>query len=139
MVTDDNYFDHEADIGIIGRGATLEDSFINAAEALFAFMIAVDLSQIQKSQSIAIQFLESDIELAFVTWLNRLLAEARCENLILAHFELKREGDQWTGQAYGEPWNDAIPRGTEVKGATLTELSVKHTSNGWESRCVVDV
>jgi SHS2 domain-containing protein len=30
-------------------------------------------------------------------------------------------------------------RGTEVKGATLTALSVRHDAQGWQARCVVDV
>ena len=46
-ITENNYFDHEADIGIIGRGKTIEQAFINTAEALFAIMVD-DLSQIKK-------------------------------------------------------------------------------------------
>jgi SHS2 domain-containing protein len=32
-----------------------------------------------------------------------------------------------------------MERGVEVKGATLTMLSVKQVEAGWEARCVVDV
>ncbi len=32
------YFEHDADIGIIGRGATPEAAFESAAEAVFAIM-----------------------------------------------------------------------------------------------------
>ena len=32
-----------------------------------------------------------------------------------------------------------MERGVDVKGATLTMLSVAPTDGGWEARCVVDV
>ena len=34
----DQYFDHEADIGIIGRGKSIEQAFCHAAHAMFAIM-----------------------------------------------------------------------------------------------------
>ena len=132
-----DYFDHEADIGIIGRGDSIEESFVQAARAVFAYM--ADRNKVQSKQMVNIKFVESDNEFALVEWLNALLGEARQHGLIFSQFSLKRENDHWTGQAQGEPWRDTLDRGTEVKGATLTMLSVKHTQNTWESRCVVDV
>lgn len=137
-ITDDNYFDHEADIGVIGRGETIEKAFINAAEALFAIMVE-DLGRIKRERSVSIEFTESDPEIALVTWLNLLVGEARSNDLVFGGFELKRDGDKWKGRAQGETWTDAIVRGTEVKGATLTALSVKKKNRRWEAGCVVDV
>jgi SHS2 domain-containing protein len=59
--------------------------------------------------------------------------------LVLCEFELRRDGCHWHGLARGEPWRDSHPRGTEVKGATLTALSVRQEERGWQARCVVDV
>lgn len=131
------YFDHDADIGVTGYGDTLEESFVQAARAVFAYM--VNLAAVQPKQVIQIQFAETDSEFALVEWLNSLLAAARQNNLIFCQFKLRREQDQWLGEAAGEPWRDSLERGTEVKGATLTELSVKQTQAGWESRCIIDV
>ena len=131
------YFDHEADIGIIGRGETIEDAFVDAAKSTFAIML--DLTAIKKQQSIEFDFSEDDTEIALVRWLNLLIAHARSHGLALAHFELTHKNKHWHGSAYGEPWNDILVRGTEVKGATLTMLSVNHDTDGWEARCVVDV
>jgi SHS2 domain-containing protein len=89
--------------------------------------------------SVAIAFEESDLELALVTWLNRLLAEASSAGLIFGHFELMRRDGQWQGTAWGEPWREDLERGVEVKGATLTMLSVQQADGVWEARCVVDV
>ena len=137
-ITDDNYFDHEADIGIIGRGQTIEKAFVNAAEALFAIMID-NLNAIQKKASVNIHFTESDSEIALVIWLNLLVGEARAHNLIFGHFTLTHKNNDWHGEAFGEPWHDQMIRGTEVKGATLTMLSVRVKNGIWEARCVVDV
>jgi SHS2 domain-containing protein len=84
------YFDHDADIGIVGRGASVEAAFVAAAQAMFAIM--ADLPKVRGEVSVAIAFEESDLELALVTWLNRLLAEASSAGLIFGHFELMRRG-----------------------------------------------
>jgi SHS2 domain-containing protein len=131
------YFNHDADIGIIGRGPTIEAAFVAAAEAVFAVM--TDLTAIQPVESLRVAVDEPDPELALVTWLNRLLAEARASRLALGSFALDREGAHWNGVAQGEPWRDDLDRGVEVKGATLTELAVRQEGGVWEARCVVDV
>lgn len=134
---DADYFEHDADIGVIGRGPKIEDAFVAAAAAMFAFM--VHPAEVQPLDRIYVAFVESDPELALVRWLNELLAEARAHGLALACFRLTRTGDRWRGEAAGEPWRRDFARGTEVKGATLTGLSVREIPGGWEARCVVDV
>jgi len=131
------YFEHVADIGVLGRGPTLTDAFVSAAEATFAIM--ADAGRMNETLSVEIRFKESDEELALVTWLNRLLAEARVHGAVFRRFELDRDGETYTGRAYGCMWDESIPRGTDLTGATLTALSVRHVENGWEARCVVDV
>lgn len=137
MTRTDNYFEHDADVGIIGYGTSMEACFTDAARAMFALM--ADLSAVHPSHKINVEFAEEDIELAFVTWLNLLIAQAQANNLILAEFELKRTGFLWQGKARGEIWHAGIERGIEVKGATLTLLSVKQKGDLWQAQCVVDV
>lgn len=132
-----DYFDHKADMGIIGRGASLEEAFIHAAEAMFAYM--ADISQVQSKETFSFEWEEQDQELALVEWLNTLLGNARQKNLIFARFELKRDNNHWLAHAYGDRWRESLERGTEVKGATLTMLSVRKCDSHWEARCVVDV
>jgi len=131
------YFEHGADIGVIGRGTRLEDAFVGAARAMFAIMAPPE--QVDESISVEIRFEEDDVEFALVTWLNRLLAEARLHGAVFRRFELERDGGHYQGRALGCVWNPAIDRGTEVKGATLTALSVKQNEAGWEASCIVDV
>ncbi|MGA7180592.1 MAG: archease [Thiobacillaceae bacterium] len=132
-----DYFAHEADMGIIGRGPTLANAFESAASAMFAIM--AEPAKVQHQISVQFEFEDADPEFALVTMLNRLLAEARIRRAIFSKFNVVQNGLLWKVEARGEPWREELERGTEVKGATLTMLSVRHSESGWEARCVVDV
>jgi SHS2 domain-containing protein len=135
--SNNEYFEHDADIGVVGRGATLEESFEAAARATFAVM--VDLAAVRPERSVTLDFEEADIELALVRWLNLLLALSHERGLVFSRFWIERDGVNWRGGASGEPWRRDLERGVEVKGATLTMLEVKQGRDGWLARCVVDV
>lgn len=137
MAAAHQYFEHGADIGVVGHGASIEQAFARAAASMFAIM--VDLEGVQPRLQVAVDFDEDDVELALVRWLNALLAQSREAGIVLSDFALQRSGDHWHGVARGEPWREAHARGTEVKGATLTALSVRQGDGGWQARCVVDV
>ncbi len=132
-----SYFEHDADMGIVGRGATLEEAFEAAAQATFAIMTVIDA--VRPVESLSFDFEEADHELALVRWLNLLLGSARERGVVLGRFWIERHGVRWRGGASGEPWRPGLERGVEVKGATLTMLAVTNDTNGWEARCVVDV
>ena len=131
------YFEHDADMGIVGRGVRIEEAFEHAAAAAFALMTS--LEHVVPRERVAIEFEEADPELALVTWLNLLLGQARSRALIFGRFHLRRDGASWSGTAEGEPWRAGLERGVEVKGATLTGLAVTERDGTWEARCVVDV
>jgi SHS2 domain-containing protein len=131
------YFEHGADVGVIGRGATLEQAFVAGAEGVFSLITR--LEDVRPRDSVELHFEETDAELAFVTWINLLLAHAQENGLVLGTFELERDGDRWRGRGRGEPWRPEMERGVDVKGATLTMLSVARADSGWEARCIVDV
>ncbi len=131
------YFEHGADIGVIGRGSTVEAAFEAAAAAMFAVMAPP--RPLDAEVQFGVAFDEDDVELALVRWLNALLAAAREAGAVPCRFSLQREGSRWRGTATGGRWRPDDERGTEVKGATLTALSVRQAPAGWEARCVVDV
>jgi SHS2 domain-containing protein len=131
------YFEHDADVGVIGRGATLEEAFEAAARATFAIM--ADPDQVRAVETVRVEFEEADFELALVRWINGLLTAAREHRMTFCRFWIERDGVLWRGGASGEPWREGLDRGVEVKGATLTMLRVGSTATGWEAACVVDV
>ncbi|MBA4142969.1 MAG: archease [Nitrosospira sp.] len=131
------YFEHDADVGIIGRGGTVEQAFEAAAEAMFG--IVTDLDTVRPSIAVTIEFEETDPEFALISWLNLLLGRGRELGVVFSRFHLRRDGDRWRAEVSGEKWRAGLERGVEVKGATLTMLSVKQTGPIWEARCIVDV
>ena len=42
------YFEHDADIGIIGRGATVEEAFVSAAGARALFSASADRNAVRR-------------------------------------------------------------------------------------------
>jgi len=134
---DNEYFEHDADIGVVGRGVTLEEAFESAASATFAVM--ADLSAVRPERSVTLDFEEADLEIALVRWLNLLLGLSHEQGLVFSRFWIEHDGVLWRGGASGEPWRRDLERGVEVKGATLTMLEVKQGPDGWRARCVVDV
>src|SRR3989304_9703171 len=87
------YFEHDADIGIIGRGTTVEEAFVSAAHAMFAIQAGLDA--VQSRERIELDFEEDDAELALVRWLNALLAASNERGMALREFGLARAGARW--------------------------------------------
>ena len=137
MVEGFGYFEHGADIGVFGRGASIESAFAQAAAATFAIM--AEPRSVAPTVAVEVEFDEDDVELALPRWLNALLGAARERGIVLADFSLRHDGGHWQGRGRGEPWSEHHARGTEVKGATLTALAVRQVDGAWEARCVVDV
>jgi SHS2 domain-containing protein len=75
------YFDHDADVGVFGRGATIEQALENAARATFALMW--EPRDVAMRDEVEVEFEEADAELALFTWLNALLGQAAARRLAL--------------------------------------------------------
>ena len=131
------YYEHDADVGVMGRGATVEEAFESAAAGMFSIM--TDISAVREERTVRFEFEEADLELALVRWLNLLLAKAREHGMVFSVFRVEQDGVVWRGSATGEPWRRGLERGVEVKGATLTTLSVQEKGGEWNAACVVDV
>ncbi len=132
-----SYFEHDADMGVIGYGETMEQAFKAAAQAVFAIM--TNLDGVQSRDEITVEFEEADPEFALVIWINLILGKARESGMVFNDFRLQRNGHQWRARIKGEKWHDALERGIEVKGATFTMLSVRQEKGIWIAQCVVDV
>lgn len=132
-------FEHGADIGVRGRGATMSEAFANGARAMFSLMVD-DIDTVLPKRSLDISCESFDTESLFTAWLNTLLAEADVHHLIFAAFDLEIRDCHVRGTARGEPFDPSRhSRGIEVKGATYTELAVRQDEYGWLAQCVVDV
>lgn len=139
MQTDWQHFEHGADIGIWGRGETLEDAFAQAALALTA--VITDPVKVAPKTMIELDCEASDHELLFVDWLNALIYEMANRRMLFRRFEIHIEGNRLHAQVWGEPIDIEKHQPTvEVKGATYTALQVYRDADGtWHARTVVDV
>ncbi len=140
-VKDFETFEHGADIGIRGFGLSMEEAFQNGARAVFSLMVE-ELSSVKHKEQVDIQCNSYDIEGLFVAWLNELLAQKDMKNLLFSDFLVNIDKDNLnlSGVATGEIFDGSRHvRGVEVKGATFSELLVKHHEGFWIAQCVVDV
>jgi len=132
------YFDHKADIGIVGIGESLEEAFQEAAKAMFNVMF--DIKKVDKVKKIEISCDASNEEELLVEWLNRLLAEATINNMVFSDFLVKIRNNALTGTARGEAINfKKHSVKIEVKAATYSQLKIEAKDGKFIAQCVVDV
>ena len=134
-----DYFEHQADMGIEGRGPTPEEAFAQAARALFNLM--VDIERVRPLQKVTIRCRAYDQAELLVEWLNGLLAEADVRQMGFGKFQVKFSGQN---ELQGDAWGEALdPRRhdpkTEVKAATYSMVFVGREGDEHVVRCVVDL
>jgi SHS2 domain-containing protein len=137
-------FEHKADIGVRGKGKTMEDAFVGGALSMMGVMF--ELKGIRATRSVDIECTAQDMEALFVEWLNKILCKRDLETMVFAKFEAKISGTDGDlvlkGKAWGEGYDPSkhVPK-IEVKAATYSQLKVyKEESTGLNVvQCIVDV
>lgn len=139
MSTGWEHFDHQADIGIRGKGTSLAAAFEQAALALIA--VSVPLERIRPKASITISCEAPDQEILLADWLNAVLREMAVRKMVFGHFDVIIDGVRLEATAWGEPLDrDRHDPVVEVKAASYYELQVVRDQQGvWVAQCVVDV
>ena len=131
-------YEHEADMGVRGFGATLDEAFEQAALALTA--VVTDPAQVDPRESVAIDCEAPDGELLLAEWLNNLVYLMSTRKMLFGRFAVRITGTRLQGEAWGERVAIARHRPTvEVKGATYTTLRVARDEGGWVAQTVVDI
>ncbi len=137
------YIDHEADIGIFGRGHTLEEAFEEAARAMFNLMSNTE--NVNGEGRFKLECSAAELGPLLVEMLNELLAIRDIEGIFFSDLELKpieklSEGYFLKGFAYGEHIDPARHEiGIEVKAATYFGLKVENEDSSYMAQCVLDV
>jgi len=131
------HFEHVADIGVRGFGATLAEAFEQAA---LAMMAVVTDEPVAEKEMVEVTAEAPDREILLAEFLNALIYEMSIKKMIFARFEVETDGRKLTAKAYGEPVEQARHEpAVEIKGATLTELKVREQDGKVMAQCVVDV
>ena len=131
-------FEHQADIGIRGFGASLEEAFENSARALYSVMVRMDAVKALEERTVTVS--APDHELLLVEWLNALLSLSDIERMVFSMFEVKINGTVLSGSAWGEKLDPGRHEpNVEVKGATYHLLRITKNDGQYMAQCVVDV
>lgn len=132
------HFEHGADIGVRGVGASPEEAFEQAALALSA--VIADPESVKARQLVEVSCEAPDLELLLVDWLNALVLEMATGRMLFCRFSVRLDGLRLSGVAWGEPIDRARHQpAIEAKGATYTALRVFEAAGEWTAQCVVDV
>lgn len=132
------HFDHGADIGVRGVGASLEESFEQAALALCA--VVTPPERVLPRERVEVTCEAPDLELLLVDWLNALVLQMATRRMLFSRFQVSLDGTRLRGQLWGEPVDRARHQpAVEIKGATCTALRVFEARGEWTAQCVVDV
>lgn len=133
------HFHHVADIGVRGFGQTREQAFEQTALALTAVITEPRLVRPETLVEVACE--EPDDEFLLTAWLNGLLYEMAQRRMLFGRFQVTIVEHALLGLVWGEKVDVRRHKpAVEVKGATLTALSVGQQADGrWVAQCVVDV
>ena len=131
-------FDHTADVGVVARGATLEESFANAALATFSVM--TDLSAVRPLLRQNVTVDGTDLEDLLVGWLNELLYISTVDQVLFSRFDVSRvTPNRVEAVAMGEHMDPARHRLlTEIKAATYHRVKVEHDGE-WRAHVILDL
>jgi SHS2 domain-containing protein len=132
------HFEHGADVGVRGLGATKAEAFEQAALALTAAV--ADPAGVRPAERVALACEAPDDELLLAEWLNALVYEMSTRRMLFSRFAVRLLDGRLEAEAWGEPVEAARHHpAVEVKGATYTALRVAREGEGWLAQTVVDV
>ncbi len=135
------FFDVTADTGYWSFGSSLEESFENAALAMFEVM--TNTSQIRKLEKREIEVISEDKISLLYDFLEELLFIHEVEYLVFSDFEVEiqklKEKYKLNGVAEGEKINPEVHeiRG-EVKAVTFHKMEIRK-EDGYKVRVILDI
>lgn len=133
------HFEHQADIGVRGIGATKGEAFQQAALALTA--VITDPRRVLGREAFEIELENGEDDLLLVDFLSRLILEMDTRKMLFGRFDVWVESPRLRARVWGERIRrDRHKPAVEVKGATYHEAKVHRDASGaWIAQCVVDV
>ena len=133
------HYEHDADIGVRGIGATMAGAFEQAALAMTATI--TDPEDVEPRVVVEIACEAPDPELLLAEWLNALIYEMAVRRMLFSRYQVEIERTRLRARAFGEPTSiERHQPAVEVKGATFTTLRVAPDDDGgWLAQTVIDV
>jgi SHS2 domain-containing protein len=131
--------EHKADVGFEAFGASREELFAHAAQALIH--LVVDLDRIRPSQELTVKAEGPDPPGLLVNWLSEILYLHDAEGWLFRDFSVQELRDTAiTAAARGEKFDRARHQAKLlVKAVTYHQLALEQTSSGWRAQVYVDI
>ena len=138
MEKDFELIEHTADIGIKAYGDDIEQSFANAAKALFSLIAEID--DVEEVVYRDIELTAADEESLLVEWLNELIYLFDTENIIFKRFDITELSNRkLKARSYGERVDISRHKlKIGVKAATYHMLKIEK-NNGYRVQVLFDV
>ena len=129
---------HTADVGIIAYGADMNETFANAAKALFSLI--TELDDVEEVLHRDIELTAPDEESLLVEWLNELIYLFDVENIVFNRFDITRlDNTQLKARSYGEKVDSSKHRlKTGVKAVTYHMLKIDK-GDGYKVQVLFDI
>ena len=132
------FFEHTADVGLRAFGSTLTDVMIHAAHGVVALLTDDSPVAVLEERPIALQ--ADSRERLLMAWLQEIVVWCQTEHFLPAAYEIAVTETTLQGRVRGERFDSARHAfGTEVKGVTYHQLSIRQTASGLEARVILDV
>ncbi len=131
--------EHTADAGIVAHGASLEETFANAAAGMFALM--ADPDGVRPLEERRIEVEGRDHEGLLVRWLTELLYYLDAEEMLFSRFVVEeRSGRHLRARAWGERIDRERHRlHFGVKAVTRHMLEVGPEDGGYRAQVLFDI
>ena len=102
------HFEHGADVGVRGIGATREAAFEQAAMAMTAAV--ANLGAVAARDAVDISCAAPDDELLLVDWLNAIIYEMATRHMLFSRFEVSFDGGRLQARALGRAFSSRRSR-----------------------------
>jgi SHS2 domain-containing protein len=140
-------FDNKADVGVRGKGKSIEQAFEGCAKALTSIM--ADIDSIEPKKAHVLEVKANDYGALLVSFLNELLFLKDTKKIIYSKFRAKilkeknSEGKEifvLKATIFGEKIDSKKHLlKVDPKAATYSQLSVEKKENEWIAQCIIDV
>lgn len=131
------YLNHTADLGIRVFGSTVEELFINTAQAIFEIQIS---GKLVVKQEIEIAVEAENLEELLIDWCRELLYNFSVHRFIPMNYDISLQQLKLSARINGDLLDLKRHKiKTDIKNVTYHNLTVKKQKNGYEATIVFDV
>lgn len=136
------YLPHPADVRFIAHGTTMEETFEQAAQAMFG--VIIQNATLEPERRVDIELESEGLENLLYDYLSELLYLFEVEEIVFGQFkvdsiERTNSGYVLKGSASGESIDTERHNfETEVKAVTYHQLKVEKEAEGYSAHVIVD-